>query len=216
MLTGVPVSGLAAQGRESDAGTFTVTVNGTGAWREEFIVREGRAPNRDGFTVDVRLFAGRGISPAALASIEWGPDSQPTAAEIVDAGGGRRTFVQLSKRRISVRGAVPGGESLREYPGAEPLLLADDSLVTWFAMPPRSGTSQVTVFRPRAERRETLELVDRGVDATSLGVHGATLRHVVLAPGTDETHLWFDNQGRLMKVERPAAGLLAIRTTVTP
>lgn len=201
--------GPPGQGRERDAGTFLVTVNGADAWREEFVVRDGRSPSRDGFTVEVRRFTGDAIAPTLLASAELGPDSQPTGAEITDPGGSQRTFIQISKRRITVRGVMPGGESLREYPGADQLLLADDSLVAWFAMAQRAGAPNVTVFQPRVERSETVELVERGTETNGL-------RHVMIGDGPGAMHLWFDPGGRLMKVERPSAGLLAIRTTATP
>jgi hypothetical protein len=35
--------------------------------------------------------------------------------------------------------------------------------------------------------------------------------HLVLTSGTDERHLWYDQEGRLMKVEIPAQDITAER-----
>lgn len=218
MLAVLPLwlaNGAAQQGggRERDAGTFAVTVNGAAAGREEFTIREGRAATRNGFTVTARRFSEDGGDPTLLTTTELGPDSQPLTAQLAAPASQRRTYIQVSPRRVTTRAVDPFGESVREYRGGSPLWLADDSVLTWFALPPRVGVPSIIVVWPRQDRREVLDLTDRGVEPTAAGPDSRSLRHVVLGTGPGERHLWYDERGRLTRVEVPASGLVAVRST---
>lgn len=192
------------QGRERDAGTLVVSVNGVGAGREEFSIREGRAGSREGFTVTSRRLSGEGGEVILLATTELGPDSQPVSAQLADPKAERRVYIQVSPRRVTVRAVTPAGESVREYRGGTPVWLADNESLAWFALMPRLGSGPLTTVWPREDRRETWEIGDRGLESQSL-------RHIVLGTPRGERHLWYDAAGRLMRVEDPAAGLQAIR-----
>ena len=200
---------LARQGRERDAGAFVVTVNGAVVGREEFSIREGRAGSRDGFTVTSRRLSGDGDVTLA-ATTELGPDSQPVAAQLAEPKAERRTYIELSPRRITVRAVTPVGESVREYPGGTPLWLADPGVLAWFAMLPPVGTGRLTVLWPRENRCETWEIADRGVEPAPPGSDSKSLRHIVLGTAPNERHLWYDDAGRLRKLEDPT-GLQAVR-----
>lgn len=196
--------GMAPQARDRDAGTFIVSVNGTVVGREEFSIRNGRAASRDGFTVTSRRLSADGGAVTLLATTELGADSLPVSAQLAEPGVERRTLIQVSPRRITVRTVTPAGESVREYRGGAPVLLADHEALAWFAMAPRLGGGAVTVLWPRGDRREIWEIEDRGVGTDSL-------RHMVLGTAPGEHHLWYDDAGRLRKVENPATGLQAVR-----
>ena len=206
----VPAPGLAAQ-QARDAGTFVVTVNGAVIAREEFTVRDGRGDARDGFTVTARRFGPEGGDPVLVLTVELGPDSQLTTAQLAEPARQRRTYIQASPRRVTVRAVTPSGESVREYPGANALWLADDSGVAGFVLPPRPDAHTMTLLWPRDDRRETLELTDRGVESIPTGAGTLRARHVVLGSATDERHFWYDEQGRLRKVEIPGRGFIAAR-----
>ena len=204
-------AGAVAPQQARDAGTFVVTVNGAAKGREEFSIRDGRGTAPGGYTVTVRRFSAEGGDPILLATIELGPDSQFSGAQISEAARERRTYIQASPRRVTVRGVTPGGESVREYPGGPAIWLADDVGVSWFLFPPPPGTMAVTLLWPWDDRREAVELTDHGVESTDVGSASRALRHISVGTGTGERHLWYDERGRLIKVEAPATGLVATR-----
>jgi hypothetical protein len=216
LLVGLPLwlgTAMPEQARERDAGTFTILANGAVVGREEFTIRDGRAADRGGFTVSWKRFTGDGVDPTFVATTELGPDSQPISSQLVEAAAQRRILIQASPRRVTVRAVTPAGESVREYRGGDPLWFADDSSATWFALPPRAGAQSVTVVWPKDDRREISALADRGIEATTLGAATQSLRHVVAGSGPGERHLWYDERGRLVKMDVPATGLQAIRAT---
>ena len=216
LLLGLPLwFGAAApeQARERDAGTFTILAKDAVVGREEFTIRDGRGAARDGFTVSWRRFSGDGVDPAFIATLELGSDSQPVTAQLAEAAAQRRILIQASPRRVTVRAVTPTGESVREYRGGTPLWFADDSSAAWFALPPRPGSQSITVVWPKNDRRETAALTDRGAEPTAIGSASQSFHHWVLGSETGERHLWYDDRGRLVKVEAPASGLVAVRAT---
>ncbi|MCH7682078.1 MAG: hypothetical protein IIB35_00005, partial [Gemmatimonadetes bacterium] len=50
-----------------------------------------------------------------------------------------------------------------------------------------------------------------GLEETAVQGRLRELVHLVLSAGTDVRHLWYDTDGRLMKVEIPAQRLTAVR-----
>jgi hypothetical protein len=78
-----------------------------------------------------------------------------------------------------------------------------------YAIPPARGARQA-VF-PRSGSRLHAELLDRGTERTTLQGVPRELRHEVLRLGAREYHLWYDQDGKLMKVEVPALALSAER-----
>ncbi len=200
-----------AQQRVIDTGTLIISRAGAVIGREEFVVRVGRASTgREGFTISANAFYPSERTQASVVPVvELGPDSQPASLQI-DAGQ-QRVFAQIGARRVTVRMVSPQGESVREYPGGERLLVADDSSFALQAIPPGRTAGTVSLVWPRAGRRESGSLEDRGTERTELGAGAAALRHYVLKAGGTERHLWYDERGRLMKVELPAGSLSAVR-----
>ena len=64
---------------------------------------------------------------------------------------------------------------------------------------------------PRQGWRTDYQLTNRGQEETAVQGILLPLLHLVLSTGTDVSHLWYDNDGRLMKVEIPARQLTAVR-----
>jgi hypothetical protein len=87
--------------------------------------------------------------------------------------------------------------------------VADDSVFGFYAIPLPRGARQAVLTRSGA--RHPVELLDRGTERTTLQGVPRELRHEVLRLGTQEHHLWYDPEGRLMKVEVPALGVTAAR-----
>jgi hypothetical protein len=213
LLLGAGLASAArAQDRVLDRGTLLVSRAGVAIGREEFTVFEGRKSAPRGFTIAVRSFyPPHRADPTLSPVVELGPDSQPTGIQLVDATGRqRRVVLQIDDRRVTLRTMTPAGESVRQFPGSEHLLIADDSALSLYAiLPALSGT--VGQIWPREQRRDVIQLSDGGVESVDVRGTVRQLRHLMLGSGDEARHLWYDANGRLVKVEVPAARLTAVR-----
>jgi len=164
------------------------------------LVRRGTAAiGREEFTI-ARIQAPGGGTAVTISSINRYP---PTPA--------RRTFVRFGPRRLTVRLETPSTEVAREYP-AGASLVADDSVFAVYAMAASTPTGQIRLYYPRSGERGVARLHDRGMAETSIGEGQRTLHHLVIdRGGNGEIHLWFDPEGRLMKVGLPSQQLVAER-----
>lgn len=209
--TGARAARAVPQGPLLDSGTLVISRSGEVVGREEFTVRRGRSSGPDGYTI-TSTAAYPPTSPRITLSpvVELGPDSMPVQVQFDTYGDGQaRVYARFGTRRVTVRVVRPGGESARELPATGREIVADDSVFALYAIPPARGTRQA-VF-PRNGSRLPAELLERGTERTTLQGVPRDLRHEVLRLGSREHHLWYDQDGRLMKVEVPALGLIAER-----
>ncbi len=209
-------SALRAQGRVLDSGTLLVTRDGELVGREEFSVTEGRASGPGGFTISVRSFypADR-PEPVVLPQVELGPDSQPVSTQIVERSEQeRRVYLQAENRRVTVRSMSPSGESVRQFPSSERLVVADDSALALYAIRPGSS-GWVGQIWPRDQRRDVNRVEALGQEMVEVDGSSLSLQHFVLGAANQARHLWYDSRGRLMKVHIPASGLTATRSNRT-
>jgi hypothetical protein len=197
------------QGPVVDAGTLVISRGGVAVGREEFTVRRGSSSGSDGFTIttSVRYSVPRAITLSPV--VELGADSLPVQVQFDVFGDGQaRVYVRFAPRRITVRQVRPSGESAREFPATGRTLVADDSVFALYAVRPAAGPLQV--LTPRNGQRAPAELVSLGREQTTVQGVSHQLDHWVLR-GADERHLWYDDAGRLVRVEIPALSLSAER-----
>jgi hypothetical protein len=197
------------QGPVVDAGTLAISRGGAVLGREQFTVRRGTSSGPDGFTITTtaRYSVPRAITLSPV--VELGTDTLPVQVQFDVFGDGQaRVYVRFTPRRITVRVVRPGGESAQELPLTGRTLVADDSVFALYAIRPAPGPLQV--LTPRNGQRTPAELVPLGPERTTLQGVSHQLEHWVLR-GKDERHLWYDEAGRLMRVELPALSLIAER-----
>lgn len=201
----------APQGPVIDSGTLVISRGGQVVGREEFTVRRGRSSGPDGYTIASTVTYPPSSPTVTLAPVvELGPDSFPMQVQLDVYGDGQsRVYARFGPRRVTLRAVRPSGESARELPATGREIVADDSIFGIYALPPARRARQA-VFA-RSGSRVPVELVDRGTERTTVQGVPRELRHEVLRLGTQEHHLWYDAEGRLMKVEVPALGLTAER-----
>jgi hypothetical protein len=203
-----------AQSGVVDQATLVVTRGSSTVGKEQFVLRSGRqsAPG-SGFTLTVRAhYPANRSDPILVSTIEFGPDSQPVTGRFdLDAGDRPSVLVSVAPRRITVRRVTPGAESAQQYPAAARALLTDEYLVSLYAILPSRGQGAITTIDPRTGRSEELELADLGSGSTLVGDTRMTLRHLTLGSGNHVSHLWYDAQGRLMKVELADGSIIASR-----
>lgn len=198
-----------------DEGSFDIMRNGELVGRERFTIRQAALRGaRSGLRVVTRAqyppdTPGRTLSLAA----EFQPDSLISIARYELGGGSERVLVRFTRGRITVRIGRRGWESTREYPGGPRPVLVDDSLFATLAVPPGLDPGLVTLFSPRDGRKSPASLVVAGPEPTSVGGRRRILNRLTLRTAAESRHLWFDDDGRLIKVDAPALGVTAVRTT---
>jgi len=206
---------IVAQGRLVDQGVFEISRGSQIVGREEFVLRTGRQQSPgNGFTLTIQsYYPASSARPVLESVIEFGPDSLPTAARLdVDTGDRPSLLVLFEPRRITVRRVTPGAESAQQYPAAARALLSDEMLVCLYTILPSSENGTVNLLDPRTGDKETLELTDMGRARSLVAGTEMTLRHRILGSNERARNLWYDAEGRLMKVEIISTGVVAIRT----
>lgn len=217
LITGIvaEATGLAAQQRELDRGVLLITHNAETVGREEFVLLRGSsgAPGMSGFTVTSTVYYPADRPETSVnAAVEFGADSVPTMSRYeVGNGDVVRVVMGLGARRITVRTLTRGGESAREYPARERHLVMDDSVFGIHAIAPGAASRESRSVTLSGVRGETLQIVDRGMETTTVGPARVVLRHVTVGSPTETRHLWYDEVGRLMKLVIPGRNLTAIR-----
>lgn len=196
-----------------DEGALVIMRDGTVIGREEFVVRRGRPGGADGYTVTTTAFyPAERPSRTIRVAMTLDPDSQPSTAQFELADGRRETILMsLGPRRVITRFRTEAGESARESPGAERLLLTLDSVHAIYAIPPGHGTGPVRVISPRVARATAARVTDHGTVATEPGGPTRPLQHLSIETIDQVVHLWYDQNGRLVQVTIPASNIRAVR-----
>jgi hypothetical protein len=168
---------LAAQMPTADSARFVITQQGRPLGTEDFAFRVGQT--------------GTGEPAVSFVASTTAPDPL-------------RIAVTAGARRITVRVASPTGEAAREYPGGNATLVADERVLSLYAMAAGIAPGPVTVYGPPpgGRRTGTLELGHE-----SLPDAAGPTRHMILRSGEDVVNLWYDQNGHLLRVEIPSRGL---------
>ena len=210
-------SPLAAQSGAEDAGTFRILINGREVGTEEFRVRQtGGGTNAEIVAtgrVSITLPTGPlTLTPRLRAS---GFRADPVAYEVtVEGDGDRRISGTVGDGRFSARITTGSGEQLREYVASNGATVLDDGVAHhYYLLARRVRNGQVPILIPRENRQVIATVSDRGEERVDVGGTQATLFHLVVQPaGGDERHVWIDSLSRVIRVEIPADGYLAVRT----
>lgn len=216
LLGTFPFEPAMSQGRILDQGVLRVVAGGTEIAREEFTVTVGSTvAGGVGLRITATAFYPPRRTKITISPfVELGPDSMPRLVQYEATNGDdERILAQIGPRRLTIRRISSRGESAREYPGAPRTMIVDDSVFALYAVPPGTASGTVLLVSPRRDIRENYDLTNRGVEETVVAGERMELLHLVLTAGVDVRHLWYDDSGRLMKVEIPSRQLYAERVT---
>ncbi len=117
----------------------------------------------------------------------------------------------IGPRRVAVRLKTATGESAREYPAGGSVLLADDSVFAYHALPPNLSQPAASGITLRGARRGGAEWTDHGTEPTDVGPDTRALWHLSVTLGGVTRHLWYDDGGRLVKLSIPTSDLVVLR-----
>ena len=202
-----------AQVTTVDAGSFTITRHGTSAGREEFVIRS--TPGAGGLqyiasaTVTIE---DRRLAPALNTDSSGAPVKYQV--ETRTGGDGRELLSgQVGRGRFSARVQSARGESAREYVVTDGALILDDDVFhQYFFLARRAPAGPVPVVVPRRSTQLAMRVESVGAERVVVG--GRTLdarRFRITEPGGAVRELWTDGAGRVLRVEIPARGVIAVR-----
>lgn len=120
-----------------------------------------------------------------------------------------RMAVTTDPRRITVRVAAGSSEAAREYPGGSRAVVADERVLSLYALLAHVDPGPVTVYGPPPGGRSSGTLQEDGTDPPTGGP--ARTRRLTLRSGEDVAHVWLDPDGRLVRVAIPSRSLVAER-----
>lgn len=213
LLMADPGVAMAQTSRLLDEGTLIIMINNSVIGNERFELRAGRGNDTAGFTVrSTASYPPDAPMDRLAAVVEFDTDSLPTGAQF-DLGGveQRRTLIDIGARRITIRIVSPTGEEWGEHRRRAPVLFLIDSIFAQYIMPPRtsSATFHGITSAGRVYRRVTVR--DGGLVRTRVGTTQRALRLVTIAGEPNELLLYYDERGRLIKLEVPGRALLVVR-----
>ena len=197
-----------------DEGSFTLTRSGERLGREDFSIRSSASTGGPPFVAHAVVSIGtRRIEPRLNADSSGSVFNYDT--EIRDNGRVSVTYGGTSARdHYQARTRRPDGESLREFRLPPGTVAADDDVVhqLWF-IARRGPGAVVPVLAPLRNAVETVRVELVGTESLTIDSRDFRARHLRLrTEGSGATRdVWVDASGRLLKVEIPAARLVAVR-----
>lgn len=207
-----------AQSVAMDEGSFTITMGGRGAGTETFAIR------RIGMGAEARVIA-QGQVQVTLPSGSLSMEPILEASEALSLAGyqnkvtGAReevfTLAGTNDRRFQGRTVSQQGEQVQEYRAASGTILLEDMVAHHYFMlgarlDGESGT--VPVIVPGQGRQLQLQYTVTGNETLQLGGSAVEARKVRVDVGGQARDIWFDVQGRVLRVEDPSSGYRAERT----
>ena len=211
-LVPLPAAGQGA--RLVDQGSFTITVGGQRAGREEFRI-EG-TPGVSGaleYVARATVALGDRRLVPALRSDSLGAPSDYQIESRGNGTGSERWSGKITRGRVSARINTARGESAREYIVTDGALILDDDVFhQYYFVARRLPAASVAVVVPRRNTQEVLRLTSEGSERLAIGTREVEARHVALTdPSGGVRDVWVDDAGRVLKVAIPARGVVALR-----
>ncbi|CAN5813473.1 hypothetical protein BH23GEM6_BH23GEM6_17910 [soil metagenome] len=211
--------GAVAQSTADDAGTFVVSVGGHQVGIEEFSIRQS------GVGAGAEIVAiGRVNLNLATGSLELVPrlrttgfQADPVSYEVTVGGDSpRRITGTVGSGRFSARIVTASGEQMREYVATSGASVLDDGVAHhYYFIARRTRSGRVPILIPRENRQVMATVRDLGEERVNINGAMVSLFRLSVAPeGGDERHVWVDALNRVIRVEIPARGYLAVRTEV--
>ena len=214
----VRTESLAQGTRIADEGSFTISVGGRTAGRENFRIS---ATTRGDVTEYVAradvTYGDRKVTP----ELRTGPDGAVVGYEVTTRSGASSESWRgaVTRGRLNATIASGRGTSAREHIVPAGTLVLDDEIVHqhWFLALRSHGGSMPVVVPRRADVQTTVTMSTVGEETLQVGNHDLAATHLRAVLGGGEVHdIWVDKSGRLLKVALPARNLVAVRDDPPP
>jgi hypothetical protein len=195
----------------TDEGSFTISIGGRTAGRENFRISAVTRPGGGEFLAKAdAAYGDRRISP------ELRTDAKGTALEyiVVRRGDDAETWHGIIARgRLSATITSSRGPSAREFivpPGS--VILDDDLLHQHYFVIQRTRDGRVPIIVPHRNTQTTLRVTTVGTEPLLVGTRELNSTHLRLEePSGERRDVWVDEAGRVLKIEIAARRLVAVR-----
>jgi hypothetical protein len=206
---------LAAQSVVVDEGTFAVSLDGAPAGTERFTIRRAGVGNDAIVIANAVIDLNRGQGLIELRPLlEVTPVDDASSSYQLKVSGAETSelSVRLAGRRYVSRIHTEAGEEEREFLARPGTRIVEEGVAHQYYFLRGAGEGSSTpVIEPRTRSQFQLVASAASEEQVAVGAARVTARKVTLSSGTDVRHVWFDAQGRVLRVEIPARGYLAER-----
>ena len=213
---GLLTAPAASQGIVVDRGQFVITVDGRIAGNEDFVIRRAGFGRGDAvFANGVVLLdvGGREREVRPLLRVTP-PDGIAESYQVTVTGPGAMELrlVRAGRRYIATISSEIGEED-REFQARSETRVLELGVAHhyYFLRDLRDGRT-AHVLEPRGRRQVDLVAGPRVEEEIEVGRNVVQARRVEFASGSDRRIVWYDRQGRVLRVEIPAIGYTAERT----
>jgi hypothetical protein len=198
--------------RTIDEGSFSITIGGQRAGRENFSIKATPRGQSVEYLAQAQVVYGdRRLIPALVADSLGAPMTYEITTR--NAGDTEKWAGTIVRGRVSARILTPRGQMAREYIVTEGAVILDDDVYHQYYFVARSRSAgSVPVVIPRRNAQARLQISTAGQERLTIGTRELDATHLVLSePGGDQRDLWIDSEGRVLKVEVPARGIVVTR-----
>jgi hypothetical protein len=214
----LPAAAHSQGARIVDEGSFTISVSGRTAGRENFRISAATRGDATEYVARAEVTYGdRKVTP----ELRTGAQGAVVDYEVTTRSGATSESWRGAVTRGRLNATIAGGRgtSAREYIVPAGTLVLDDEIIHqhWFlVLRARSGSMPVVVPR-RSDVQTTVTMTTVGEETLQVGNHDLPATHLRATVGGGEVHdIWIDKTGRLLKVALPARNLVAVRDDPPP
>jgi hypothetical protein len=217
LLVWLPLAPAAAQFERGDEGSFRISVDGRVVGTEEFSIRHSGSGSTAEVVatgrVTLDLLSGRLELVPRLRAVGVGAD--PSSYEVSVGGDAQLRIVgSVGAGRFSAKIASPTGEQLREYVASRGAVILDDGVAHhYYFLARRLRDGQVPILIPRENRQVLARVTSQGEETLEIGGRSGRFYRITVHPvGGEPRYVWVDALNRVVRVEIPSRGYLAVRT----
>ncbi len=212
-----------AQSVALDEGVFRISLNGAVVGREEFSVRRVGSGEQGRIVLRGNGETQLPTGPQTVASVlaVQGPSFEVEEYQLRVVGGTAAVEVYLARsgNRYLTRILSPSGEEVREYRAGPGSVLLDQGVAHHYHLLgpylDRGASVSLNVLAPRGGRQVRMTLSPAGEEEIGVGGETVRARRFRLEGTQSAAEVWFDAQGRLLRVSLPAEGWLAQRESLS-
>ena len=216
-LAALPGLSLAQGSRIADEGSFTISVNGRTAGRENFRITAMTRGEATEYVARADVTYGdRKLTPELHTDAQGAVVSYEVSTR--SGGATEKWKGDVTRARLTATITSGRGTAAREYIVPAGSVLLDDEIIHqhWFlALRTRDGGIPVLVPRQaNIQANATMSAV--GQESVRIGNQDVATTHLRATISGDTHDVWVDKSGRLVKVAIASKGLVAVRDDPPP
>ncbi len=206
-----------AQSQTIDQGSFRLLVRGQPVGTETFTIqRKGEGPSSV-VVAQGRVALDNGDETRILLQTD-GPDLRPAGYQIEVTGADKQSIRgQVAGNRFRAQIVSSAGEMMREYLTSDGAVIIDDDVAHqyYFLSPHLQNGARVPIIIPRESRQISATIAADGNDSVEIDGHQVSARKFTVTPaGMPARTIWFDGQGRVLRLSVPGQNFVAERTAL--